>query len=82
MHFAPPTCTQLDHVASSLTAPNLNARVCCLFVNGSFGVWELDSRNELRAVSVNNVPDVAACASLHVHGACTTSLFALQTGSA
>ena len=52
MHFAPPTCTQLDHVAGSLTSPNLNARVCCLFVNGTFGVWELDSRNELRAVSL------------------------------
>lgn len=50
MHFAPPTCNQLDHVASSLTGPSLSARVCCLFVNGAFGVWELDSRNELRAV--------------------------------
>ncbi len=50
MHFAPPTCNQLDHVASSLTGPSLSARVCCLFVNGTFGVWELDSRNELRAV--------------------------------
>ncbi|KAA6419923.1 MAG: hypothetical protein FRX49_10113 [Trebouxia sp. A1-2] len=49
MHFAPPTCNQLDHVASSLTGPSLSARVCCLFVNGAFGVWELDSRNELRA---------------------------------
>ncbi|KAL3161421.1 hypothetical protein ABBQ32_010311 [Trebouxia sp. C0010 RCD-2024] len=49
MHFAPPTCTHLDHVAGSLTSPSLNARVCCLFVNGAFGVWELDSRNELRA---------------------------------
>lgn len=55
MHFAPPTCTQLDHVAGSLTSPNLNARVCCLFVNGAFGVWELDSRNELRAVSAEPV---------------------------
>ena len=55
MHFAPPTCTQLDHVAGSLTSPNLNARVCCLFVNGTFGVWELDSRNELRAVSLYRV---------------------------
>ncbi len=50
MHFAPPTCNQLDHVASSLMGPSLSARVCCLFVNGAFGVWELDSRNELRAV--------------------------------
>ncbi len=50
MHFAPPTCNHLDHVASSLTGPSLSARVCCLFVNGAFGVWELDSRNELRAV--------------------------------
>ena len=50
MHFAPPTCNQLDHVASSLTGPSLSARVCCLFVSGAFGVWELDSRNELRAV--------------------------------
>ena len=55
MHFAPPTCTQLDHVAGSLMSPNLNARVCCLFVNGTFGVWELDSRNELRAVSLYRV---------------------------
>lgn len=55
MHFAPPTCTHLDHVAGSLTSPNLNARVCCLFVNGAFGVWELDSRNELRAVSAELV---------------------------
>lgn len=58
MHFAPPTCTQLDHVAGSLTSPNLSARVCCLFVNGTFGVWELDSRNELRAVSLCRVEAV------------------------
>lgn len=51
MHFAPPSCSQLDHLAGSLSQPNLCARVCCLFVNGTFGVWEVDSRNELRAVS-------------------------------
>lgn len=50
MHFAPPSCSNLDHLAGSLAHPNLCARVCCLFVNGTFGVWEVDSRNELRAV--------------------------------
>ena len=61
MHFAPPTCSQLDHVAGSLTGPSLSARVCCLFVNGAFGVWELDSRNELRAVCSSVTKD-------YIHG--------------
>jgi len=27
-----------------------NARVSVLFANGTFGIWELDARNELKAV--------------------------------
>ena len=33
-----------------------NARVSVLFANGTFGIWELDSRNELQQVILKPCP--------------------------
>ncbi len=52
LHFAPPACDQLDFSAHTLSASAMAARVSCLFVNGTFGVYELDARNELKQVSL------------------------------
>lgn len=32
-----------------------NARLAVLFSNGRFGVWELDSKNELRSVMLQSI---------------------------
>ena len=52
LHFAPPACDQLDFSAHTLSASAMAARVSCLFVNGTFGVYELDARNELKQVGL------------------------------
>ncbi len=37
-----------------------NARVSVLFANGTFGIWELDSRNELQQVILKPCPTALA----------------------
>lgn len=48
IHFAPPAPPELAY--SGLAGAELQARVAVLFASGAFGVWELDSRSELRQV--------------------------------
>ena len=48
IHFAPPAAPDLAF--SPLGAVDLTARVAVLFASGVFGIWELDSRSELRQV--------------------------------
>lgn len=48
IHFAPPAPPELAF--SALAGAELQARVAVLFASGAFGVWELDSRSELRQV--------------------------------
>jgi hypothetical protein len=49
IHFAPPAAEELTRGSSNLSSKG-NARASVLFANGTFGIWELDSRNDLKAV--------------------------------
>ena len=49
IHFAPPAAEDLVRGAGNPSSRG-NARVSVLFANGTFGIWELDSRNELQQV--------------------------------
>lgn len=50
-----------------------NARVSVLFANGTFGIWELDARNELKAVRQFFLWPGCPCSILvHVYCAVTT----------
>jgi hypothetical protein len=51
IHFAPPPSPELQF--NPLARAELVARVSVLFASGLFGVWELDSRSELRPVRWN-----------------------------
>ena len=48
IHFAPPPSPELPF--SPVARAELVARVSVLFASGLFGVWELDSRSDLRPV--------------------------------
>ena len=50
IHFAPPAAEDLVKGAGNPCSRG-NARVSVLFANGTFGIWELDARNELQQVS-------------------------------
>jgi hypothetical protein len=51
IHFAPPAAEELVRGSGNPSARG-RARVSVLFANGTFGIWELDSRNELQQVGV------------------------------
>ncbi len=51
IHFAPPAAEELVKGSGNPSARS-RARVSVLFANGTFGIWELDSRNELQQVGV------------------------------
>ncbi len=49
IHFAPPAAEGLVRGSGNPSSSG-NARVSVLFASGTFGIWELDSRNELQQV--------------------------------
>ena len=49
IHFAPPAAEELVRGSGNPSARS-RARVSVLFANGTFGIWELNSRNELQQV--------------------------------
>ena len=49
IHFAPPAAEELTRGSSNMSSVG-NARVSVLFANGTFGIWELDARNDLKPV--------------------------------
>ena len=49
IHFAPPAAEELTRGSSNMSSLG-NARVSVLFANGTFGIWELDARNDLKPV--------------------------------
>ena len=49
IHFAPPAAEDLVRGSGNPSSSG-NARVSVLFASGTFGIWELDSRNELQQV--------------------------------
>ena len=51
IHFAPPAAEELVRGSGNPSARG-RARVSVLFANGTFGIWELNSRNELQQVGV------------------------------
>ncbi|BDA45713.1 probable WD repeat-containing protein 11 at C-terminar half [Coccomyxa sp. Obi] len=59
IHFAPPAAEELTRGSSNVSSLG-NARVSVLFANGTFGIWELDARNDLKPGAVS----VAASARL------------------
>ena len=48
IHFAPPPSAELQF--NPMARAELVARVSVLFASGLFGIWELDSRSDLRPV--------------------------------
>ena len=49
IHFAPPAAEELTR-GGSAAANSGTARASVLFANGTFGIWELDARNDLKPV--------------------------------
>ena len=49
IHFAPPATEELTRGSGSLASAGI-ARTSVLFANGTFGIWELDARNDLKPV--------------------------------
>ncbi|KAK9829709.1 hypothetical protein WJX72_007460 [[Myrmecia] bisecta] len=87
IHFAPPACEQLfpnQGVGSATTA-----RVSVMFANGTFGVWELDGRNELKqgpvsvtaSTRVGRVIDMSWAPLPHPVGAGSVLTVAIDDGS-
>lgn len=61
IHFAPPAAEELTRGSSNMSALG-NARVSVLFANGTFGIWELDARNDLKPVRPVHLRYMVACA--------------------
>ena len=57
IHFAPPAAEELTRGSSNMSALG-NARVSVLFANGTFGIWELDARNDLKPVRPSHLESV------------------------
>ena len=49
IHFAPPAAEELTRGGAS-AASSGTARASVLFANGTFGIWELDARSDLKPV--------------------------------